>query len=44
VWHDAKHIADHIVKQHSYYNYRDADQRQADAARAPQKASLMGVR
>ncbi|WPN32561.1 NAD(P)/FAD-dependent oxidoreductase [Pseudomonas sp. P5_109] len=45
VWHDAKHIADHIVKQHTYFNYRDATQRQADAARAPlQKASLMGVR
>jgi putative flavoprotein involved in K+ transport len=45
VWHDAKHIADHIVKQHTYFNYRDATQRQADAARVPvQKASLMGVR
>ncbi|MNF85089.1 putative oxidoreductase CzcO [compost metagenome] len=45
VWHDAKHIADHIVKQHTYLNYRDATQRQAEAARVPvQKASLMGVR
>ncbi len=54
VWHDAKHIADHIVKQRTYLAYRDASQRLAEAARqarpdAPtpnshvQKASLMGV-
>ncbi|MGO2452182.1 flavin-containing monooxygenase [Pseudomonas taetrolens] len=30
VWHDAKHIADHIVKQRSYLAYRDFAQRQAE--------------
>ncbi len=48
VWHDAKHIADHIVKQRSYLAYRDAGQRQADAEQSIisliQPASLMGVR
>ncbi len=48
VWHDAKHIADHIVKQRSYLAYRDAEQRQADAEQSiislMQPASLMGVR
>ena len=48
VWHDAKHIADHIVKQHTYFAYRDAAQRQADAEQACaaplQPASCMGVR
>lgn len=29
VWHDAKHIADHIATQHKYLAYRDASQRQA---------------
>ncbi|TWC34087.1 putative flavoprotein involved in K+ transport [Pseudomonas sp. SJZ079] len=54
VWHDAKHIADHIVKQRTYLAYRDAAQRQAEADRQArpdtqnpnshvQKASLMGV-
>ncbi|WP_166360240.1 flavin-containing monooxygenase [Pseudomonas akapageensis] len=33
VWHDAKHIADHIVKQRSYLAYRDPSQRQAEADR-----------
>ena len=28
VWHDAKHIADHIGIQHKYLAYRDASQRQ----------------
>jgi putative flavoprotein involved in K+ transport len=54
VWHDAKHIADHIVKQRTYLAYRDASQRQAEAERkarpdgayadshAP-KLSIMGV-
>jgi putative flavoprotein involved in K+ transport len=28
VWHDAKHIADHIVTQRKYLDYRDASQRQ----------------
>jgi len=27
VWHDAKHIADHIATQRSYFAYRDASQR-----------------
>ena len=51
VWHDAKHIADHIVKQRTYLAYRDASQRQAEAQRKGtsidshiQPASLMGVR
>jgi putative flavoprotein involved in K+ transport len=30
VWHDAKHIADHIGIQHKYLAYRDASQRQAE--------------
>lgn len=29
VWHDAKHIADHIAIQRTYAEYRDAGQRQA---------------
>lgn len=29
VWHDAKHIADHIATQRKYLAYRDADQRRA---------------
>ncbi|WP_322012912.1 NAD(P)/FAD-dependent oxidoreductase [Paraburkholderia sp. J12] len=32
VWHDAKHIADHIVTQRKYLDYRDAAQRQKDCA------------
>ncbi|MFK8332989.1 flavin-containing monooxygenase [Pseudomonas sp. BJa5] len=47
VWHDAKHIADHIVKQRSYFNYRDASQRQAERNTTEshlQAASLMGAR
>nr|BFE97332.1 hypothetical protein GCM10020185_78680 [Pseudomonas brassicacearum subsp. brassicacearum] len=31
VWHDARHIADHIVKQRIYLAYQDAAQRQAPA-------------
>ncbi|MBD2836741.1 NAD(P)-binding domain-containing protein [Pseudomonas sp. JM0905a] len=30
VWHDAKHIADHIATQRKYLAYRDAAQRQAE--------------
>jgi putative flavoprotein involved in K+ transport len=30
VWHDAKHIADHIVTQRKYLSYRDASERQAE--------------
>ena len=33
VWHDAKHIADHIATQHKYLSYRDASQRQEKSAR-----------
>lgn len=40
VWHDARHIADHIATQRKYLDYRDAAQRQA----ADQKISLTGVR
>ena len=29
VWHDAKHIADHIVTQRKYLDYHDASQRRA---------------
>ncbi|MGG2399478.1 flavin-containing monooxygenase [Pseudomonas sp. SH1-B] len=41
VWHDAKHVADHIATQRKYSAYRDASQR---AAEAPVTASLTGVR
>jgi putative flavoprotein involved in K+ transport len=34
VWHDAKHIADHIVTQHKYLDYRDASQREHEAQHA----------
>ncbi|MNN92615.1 hypothetical protein D3C81_2109250 [compost metagenome] len=48
VWHDAKHIGDHIVKQRTYLAYRDASQRQAEpepTSVSPVHAtSLMGVR
>ncbi|GAB7524840.1 flavin-containing monooxygenase [Paraburkholderia sp. 2C] len=30
VWHDARHIADHIAIQRKYLSYRDASQRHAD--------------
>ncbi|MFM0730686.1 NAD(P)/FAD-dependent oxidoreductase [Paraburkholderia sediminicola] len=33
VWHDAKHIADHIVTQRKYLSYRDASERQAEDGR-----------
>jgi len=29
VWHDAKHVADHIATQRKYLAYRDAEQREA---------------
>ena len=32
VWHDAKHIADHIATQRKYLAYRDASQSQAQAS------------
>jgi putative flavoprotein involved in K+ transport len=34
VWHDAKHIADHIATQRKYLSYRDASQRNAHDRRA----------
>ncbi|MDD1012717.1 flavin-containing monooxygenase [Pseudomonas rubra] len=40
VWHDARHIGEHIVKQRTYFDYRDASQRQAER----QPVSLMGAR
>ncbi|OLF53573.1 flavin-containing monooxygenase [Pseudomonas chlororaphis] len=40
VWHDARHIAEHIVKQRLYFDYRDAAQRQADRESSTQPASL----
>jgi hypothetical protein len=30
VWHDAKHVADHIATQRKYLEYRDAEQREAE--------------
>jgi putative flavoprotein involved in K+ transport len=33
VWHDARHIADHIVTQRKYLAYRDPSQRHADGHR-----------
>ncbi|MFZ0153924.1 flavin-containing monooxygenase [Pseudomonas sp.] len=45
VWHDARHIAEHIIKQRAYFDYLDASQRQAVApGTTPQSASLMEVR
>ncbi|MFP6561667.1 flavin-containing monooxygenase [Paraburkholderia sp. B3] len=35
VWHDARHIADHIVTQRKYLAYRDPGQREDEAPRAP---------
>lgn len=43
VWHDAKHIADHIVTQHKYRDYRDATQRQAEGDSQAQPFRIMGV-
>ncbi|CAD5105934.1 flavin-containing monooxygenase [Zestomonas carbonaria] len=45
VWHDAKHIADHIATQRKYLAYRDASQRQAEARpdSPVQKVSTLGV-
>lgn len=44
VWHDARHIAEHIVKQRLYFDYRDAAQRQADRESSIESTSLMGAR
>ncbi|MBO3275830.1 flavin-containing monooxygenase [Pseudomonas schmalbachii] len=40
VWHDAKHVADHIATQRKYLAYRDASQHQDEAAESQtQKAA-----
>ncbi|SDR48274.1 putative flavoprotein involved in K+ transport [Paraburkholderia fungorum] len=39
VWHDAKHVADHIATQRKYAEYRDADQRRADTDRTAKAES-----
>ncbi|MCY1284172.1 flavin-dependent oxidoreductase [compost metagenome] len=45
VWHDARHIADHIATQRKYLAYRDAAQRQAEDADSPaHNVSILGVR
>ncbi|WP_376783773.1 MULTISPECIES: flavin-containing monooxygenase [Pseudomonas] len=43
VWHDARHIAEHIVKQRTYFDYRDAAQREA-AAHCDSNVQKLGVR
>jgi putative flavoprotein involved in K+ transport len=45
VWHDARHIADHIATQRKYTAYRDAAQREAATLESSAgKVSLTGVR
>ena len=45
VWHDARHIADHIATQRTYTAYRDAAQREvAIPESSAGKVSLTGVR
>lgn len=45
VWHDARHIAEHIIKQRAYFDYRDASQRQdATPETTLQSAAVMEVR
>ncbi|GAB7537571.1 flavin-containing monooxygenase [Burkholderia sp. 3C] len=46
VWHDAKHVADHIAIQRQYQTYRDSTQREAAAAAvaaAPQAAQTSEI-
>ncbi|WP_414602930.1 flavin-containing monooxygenase [Pseudomonas qingdaonensis] len=43
VWHDARHIAEHIVKQRTYFDYRDAAQHEA-AAHCDSNVQKLGVR
>jgi len=40
VWHDAKYVADHIGIQRSYLDYRDAEQREAQAAPLAHKTTV----
>lgn len=42
VWHDARHIAEHIVKQRTYFDYKDAAQR--EATRHDSNVQQLGVR
>jgi putative flavoprotein involved in K+ transport len=44
VWHDARHIGEHIAKQRKYLDYRDASQRQAERDSSPITTRLMGAR
>ncbi|SDI73688.1 flavin-containing monooxygenase [Pseudomonas panipatensis] len=39
VWHDAKHVADHIATQRKYVEYQDASQREASSQTPVQKAA-----
>ncbi|PFH20832.1 flavin-containing monooxygenase [Burkholderia sp. JKS000303] len=39
VWHDAKHIADHIVTQRKYLDYHDASQRRVQTRAEPGNAT-----
>jgi putative flavoprotein involved in K+ transport len=43
VWHDARHIADHIVTQRKYLEYRDASQRRAEDRSAESAARVHNV-
>ncbi|ASL47585.1 putative oxidoreductase CzcO [Burkholderia sp. AD24] len=43
VWHDAKHIADHIATQRKYLSYRDASQRETPQPRNEVPASPPAV-
>jgi putative flavoprotein involved in K+ transport len=40
VWHDAKHIADHIATQRKYVDYHDAAQRRGHASARQDDARL----
>ncbi|MDM8194147.1 FAD-dependent oxidoreductase [Pseudomonas koreensis] len=40
VWHDAKHVADHIATQRKYLEYRDAEQREAQPHSSAQRQSV----
>ncbi|TBV14353.1 flavin-containing monooxygenase [Stutzerimonas kirkiae] len=44
VWHDAKHIADHIATQRKYSAYQDATQRSVEAEAPVQAATRLGAR
>ncbi|AJK50638.1 flavin-containing monooxygenase [Burkholderia plantarii] len=42
VWHDAKHVADHIATQRKYLSYRDGAERHAQAA-SESRATIAGA-